>query len=171
MALHHVTKSISLNLVERFDATTTMDKVLTLIPCLCCLKIYFSNASLSGFNWSSGPGWMELFLVFSSASMGSLPRLKSFACLKISKADTWTCSADLVREMPSLSWRHFTIVGRASLHRAVHRTCIRHKTPPGWARRGMGCNVGLGVSWVVRGWKNGTHQMCAILFNGGTVQQ
>jgi hypothetical protein len=35
----------------------------------------------------------------------------------------------------------------------------------------MGCNVGFGVSWVVRGWKDGAHSMCTILFNGGIVQQ
>jgi hypothetical protein len=44
------------NLVESFDATTTMAKVPILIPCLRFSKIYFSNAYLSGFNWLSGPG-------------------------------------------------------------------------------------------------------------------
>jgi hypothetical protein len=63
------------------------------------------------------------------------------------------------------------IVRRTSLRCAVYRTCICHKTPPGWARCGMGCKVGLWVSWVVEGWKHGTHPMCAIQFNSGTAQQ
>jgi hypothetical protein len=41
--------------------------------------------------------WMDGFLLgFSSALMGSLPRLKSFTHLEISKADSWTRSVDLV---------------------------------------------------------------------------
>jgi hypothetical protein len=65
-----------------------------------------------------------------------------------------------------------SIVGSlmTSLRRVVYRTHIRHEAPPGWARRGMGCNMGLRVSWDVRGWKDGAHLMCAILLNGGTVQ-
>jgi hypothetical protein len=159
--------------VESFDATTTMDRVLISIPCLRCLKIYHnhSNASSSSFNWPSGPGWMDFFLVFSSALMGLLRRLKSFAHLVRSEADTWTRSADLRSKMPSSSWKCFAIVRRASLHHAVYRTCIHRETPPGWTRCSMGCNVGLGVSWVVRGWKDGTPLMCAILFKGGAVQQ
>ncbi len=88
MALHLATKSFLPNVVESFDANTRMDKVLILIPCLRCLKIYFSNASSSGFNWSSGPGWMDFLLFFSSASMGLLPKLKRSAHLVRSKADT-----------------------------------------------------------------------------------
>ncbi len=146
MALHLAANSFLPNLVERFDATTMMDKVLTLIPCLCCSKINFSNASLSGFNWLSGLGWMDFFLFSSSALMGSLPRLNRFAHLVTSKADTWTCSTDLVSKMPSLSWRCFTIVRRASLHRVVYHMRTRHKTLPGGTRCSMGCNVGLGLS-------------------------
>jgi hypothetical protein len=41
----------------------------------------------------------------------------------------------------------------------------------GWARRGMRCKVDLLVSWLVEGWKHGTHPMCALQFNGKTVQQ
>ncbi len=140
------------------------------IPCSRCLEIYFSNASSSGFNWPSGPRWTDFFLVFSSALMGSLPRLKRSAHLVRSKADTWTLSVDFQSKMPSSSWRCFAIVRRASFHHAVYRTRICHKMPPGWARRGMGCNMGLGVSWLVRGWKDGTHPMCAVIFNSGTVQ-
>ncbi len=170
MALHLATKFFLPNLVERFDATLTMAKVLISIPCLHFSKIYFSNASLSGFNWPSGPGWNNYFLVFSSALMGSLPRLKRSSHFARRPADTWTCSADLQREMPSSSRRCLAIVRRPSLHYAVYRTCICQEAPPGWARRGMGCDVGLWVSWDVRGWKDGGHPMCAILFNGGTIQ-
>jgi hypothetical protein len=148
-----------------------MDRVLISIPCSCCSKIYFSKSSSSSFNWPSGPGKTDFFLFFSSALMGLLPRLKSSAHLVRSKADTWTCSADLQSKMPSSSSIRFAIVRRASLCRAVYCMRICHKMPPGWMRCGMGCNVGLVVSWVVRGWKDGAHPMCAILFKGGTVQQ
>jgi hypothetical protein len=64
----------------------------------------------------------------------------------------------------------FAIVRRASFRHAVYRTCIRCKMPLGWARRGMGCKVGLWVSWIVEGWKHGAHPMCTIRVNGGTEQ-
>ena len=142
-----------------------------LIPCSHCLKIYFSNVFSSGFNWPSGPGWMDFFLVFSRALMGLLPRLKRSAHLVRSKAETWTRSGDLRSKIHPSSWRCSAIVRRASLCHAVYCMHIRCKTLLGWARRGMGYDVGLGVSWVVRGWKDGAHPMCAILFNGWTVQQ
>jgi hypothetical protein len=31
--------------------------------------------------------------------------------------------------------------------------------------------MGLLVNWLVEGWKHSAHPMCAIQFNGGTVQQ